>query len=162
MALFLCPDCNQHIRVKTVCPNCHPRTYSSGLPLALLLGIGCHKTEPAKPEVMALYGAPPMEVFEQLEQDTDDKQGDEQGGEQGGEQDDQNAEDVDGNQTDTEDGEQSKPNTDEDSTDGVNNGDEDGSTTDSDKNVEEAEPVKPVVKPLYGLPARPDPTIKRP
>lgn len=138
MALYLCPDCNQHIRTKSICPNCHPRTTSSGLPLALLLGIGCHKTEPAKPEVMALYGGPPVEIIEELQQDTDEQ-------------------DPENDNTDNPDAEKVETDNGDDETNET-----DDSTGDSDENVEEAEPVKPVVKPLYGLPARPDPTIKKP
>ena len=144
MALYLCPDCNQHIRAKTICPSCHPRSprsTSNGLPLALLLGIGCHKTEPAKPEVMALYGGPPVEIIEELEQDT------------GGQAPENNSTDnPDSKKMETDNGDDKTKET-EDTND---------TTGDSDENVEEAEPVKPVVKPLYGLPARPDPTIKKP
>jgi len=60
MSLLLCQRCQQHYTQGNTCPHCVSNPTKGILPLALLLGIGCHKTEP-RPEVMALYGGPPIE-----------------------------------------------------------------------------------------------------
>lgn len=71
MSLILCPHCQQHY-IENQCPHCEPiRRTSPLLPVALLLGIGCHKRE-AEPQVMALYGGPPVEApAEETSSDTD-------------------------------------------------------------------------------------------
>ena len=71
MSLILCPHCQQHY-IENQCPHCEPiRRTSPLLPVALLLGIGCHKRE-AEPQVMALYGGPPVEApAEETTGDTD-------------------------------------------------------------------------------------------
>lgn len=60
MSLVLCQRCQEHHLVNQTCPNCQKRNPSYMLPLAMLLGIGCKKNA-AEPEVMALYGGPPVE-----------------------------------------------------------------------------------------------------
>lgn len=60
MSLVLCQRCQEHHLVDQTCPNCQKRNPSYMLPLAMLLGIGCKKNT-AEPEVMALYGSPPVE-----------------------------------------------------------------------------------------------------
>ena len=67
MKLNLCQSCNQHILQNTPCPHCHKPSNAASLtlPMALILGIGCAKKEVApNPEVMALYGGPPVEIQE--------------------------------------------------------------------------------------------------
>ena len=60
MSLILCQRCQEHHLLHQDCPNCQKRSPSYMLPLAVLLGIGCKKNQ-AEPEVMALYGGPPIE-----------------------------------------------------------------------------------------------------
>jgi hypothetical protein len=74
MKLNLCQSCSQHILQHTTCPHCQkPSNVASlTLPMALILGIGCAKKESAPtPEVMALYGGPPVEIQE-VELQTED------------------------------------------------------------------------------------------
>ena len=62
MALTVCSICKQHIVQGTSCVHCTPSsTPTLAVPLALLLGLGCqHKA--SEPQVMALYGGPPVEI----------------------------------------------------------------------------------------------------
>ena len=69
MSLILCTKCLQHHMVGQVCPACTKRHPSGVLPLAILLGIGCQKPQ-TEPEVMALYGGPPVEDVEVQSDDT--------------------------------------------------------------------------------------------
>ena len=74
MKLNLCQSCNHHILKNTLCPHCikPSNTARLALPMALILGIGCAKKETKPtPEVMALYGGPPVEIQE-VEPQTDD------------------------------------------------------------------------------------------
>ena len=74
MKLNLCKSCNQHTLKDTLCPHCHKPSNSASLtlPIALILGIGCSKKETTPtPEVMALYGGPPVEIQE-VELQTED------------------------------------------------------------------------------------------
>jgi hypothetical protein len=62
MALTVCSICKQHIVQGTSCVHCTPSsTATLAVPLALLLGLGCQHKAP-EPEVMALYGGPPVEL----------------------------------------------------------------------------------------------------
>ena len=70
MSLLLCQRCQQHYTQGSTCPHCITNPAKGILPLALLLGIGCHKTE-SRPEVMALYGGPPIEEPETDEPPTE-------------------------------------------------------------------------------------------
>ena len=79
MALTVCSICEQHIVKGTSCVQCTPpsdlapsATVNLAVPLVLLLGIGCQHQAP-KPEVMALYGGPPVE-FEPVDQTVDQNQ----------------------------------------------------------------------------------------
>lgn len=60
MSLVLCQRCQEHHLADQTCPSCQKKSPSYMLPLAVLLGIGCKKNA-AEPEVMALYGGPPVE-----------------------------------------------------------------------------------------------------
>ena len=74
MKLNLCQSCHQHILSDTLCPHCHKPSNATKLtlPIALILGIGCAKKDSAPtPEVMALYGGPPVEIQE-VELQTED------------------------------------------------------------------------------------------
>lgn len=74
MELNLCKSCNQHTLKGTLCPHCHKSSHATSLtlPMALILGIGCAKKDTTPtPEVMALYGGPPIEVQE-VELQTED------------------------------------------------------------------------------------------
>lgn len=71
MALTICSICKQHIVRGTSCVHCTPSSPATlAVPLALLLGLGCHPKAP-EPEVMALYGGPPVE-FEPVDQTVDE------------------------------------------------------------------------------------------
>ena len=74
MKLNLCQSCHHHILSETPCPRCHKSSNPTKLtlPIALILGIGCAKKDSAPtPEVMALYGGPPVEMQE-VELQTED------------------------------------------------------------------------------------------
>jgi len=72
MALTICSICKQHIVRGTSCVHCTPSSPATlAVPLALLLGLGCNPKAP-EPEVMALYGGPPVE-FQPADQTVDEK-----------------------------------------------------------------------------------------
>lgn len=73
MALTVCSFCKQHIIDDAACVQCTPTSKSIvhlAVPLTLLMGLGCHPKAP-EPDVMALYGGPPVE-FEPVDQTVDE------------------------------------------------------------------------------------------
>jgi hypothetical protein len=73
MALTVCSLCKQHIIDYAACVHCtltSKPVVNLAVPLALLMGLGCHPKAP-EPDVMALYGGPPVE-FEPVDQSVDE------------------------------------------------------------------------------------------
>ena len=101
--------------------------------MALILGIGCGKKETAPtPEVMALYGGPPVEIRE-LEPQIEDTGS-------------------------TEEPADTPPTENVEQSEETQNTDDTESDEDSTKN--KPEPIKPTIKPMYGVDATPFKTKK--
>lgn len=136
MALYICNRCSQHIVQPNTCPYCTkskamPKSAVLGIPMAIMLGLGCSKKETAPtPEIMALYGGPPIEV-EEVELQTDTAKEDE-------ETENNTAKESDANK------ETNTPS----SGDNTNVETEDEA---SDKAEITPDPVEEMVKPLYGV-----------
>ena len=147
MALYICNTCNQHIVQPSICPHCtKPNTMTKGavlgIPMAIMLGLGCSKKETTPtPEVMALYGGPPIEVEEvELQTETENNESaDNSAGE--------NSEATDTNT------EQS----------GSSTGDDTEKQTENEAGEAEIkpDPVEEMVKPLYGVDITPIAPVER-
>lgn len=140
MALYICNSCSQHIVQPNACPYCTkphaiPKNAVLGIPMAIMLGLGCSKKETAPtPEIMALYGGPPIEV-EEMELQADTAKEDE-------ETENNTAKENDANR---------ETNT-QSSGDNTNVESEDEA---SDKAEIKPDPVEEMVKPLYGVDVAP-------
>ena len=119
-----------------------PKSAVLGIPMAIMLGLGCSKKETAPtPEIMALYGGPPIEV-EEVELQTDTENNDSE---------DNNArENSEATDTNTE---KSGSSTDDDTEEQTGN--------EAGEAEIKPDPVEEIVKPLYGVDITPIAPIER-
>jgi len=147
MALYICNTCNQHIVQPNTCPHCtKPNTMTKGavlgIPMAIMLGLGCSKKETAPtPEVMALYGGPPIEM-EEVDLQTDTENNDSEDNNAG--------ENSEATETGTEKNGSSK-----------NDDSEEQTENEAAETELKPDPVEEIVKPLYGVDMTPIVPVER-